>query len=372
MSVITVSTNAVPSTPSSGSATIYVDSTTKKLSTKDDAGLVTDYAPSANAISSLTGEVTAAGPGAATATVSNSAVTGKVLTGLSATAGTIAATDTILQAFNKLVDIGSLDYFGDGSDGDVTITSNTTLVRDMYYNTLTINAGVILTTGGFRIHCLGTMNVLGTVDRSGNDAVGSVAGTGLTAGTTGAAGGGGNGGGAGAGTAGGASATAAGGTSGSGGTGAAGAGGAAGTRTVVTTANGGIEVLKASRQAAVARDLGNTVITGGAGGGGGGGGGAANSGGGGGGGGGIIVINALNLIGTGTIRANGGSGAAAGGVNGGGGGAGGGGVVCLVTRNVVQGGTLTIQANAGSAGTGNGTGLAGSAGSVGNIYYCRA
>ena len=54
-------------------------------------------------ITALTGEVSAAGPGSAAATVSNSAVIAKVLTGFSASAGVVAATDTILQAFNKIV-----------------------------------------------------------------------------------------------------------------------------------------------------------------------------------------------------------------------------------------------------------------------------
>ncbi len=38
------------------------------------------------------------------------------------------------------------NYFGDGSDGDVTISSNTTLVSDRYYNNLTVNNGVTLNT----------------------------------------------------------------------------------------------------------------------------------------------------------------------------------------------------------------------------------
>ena len=55
-----------------------------------------------NYITSLTGEATASGPGAAVVTLSNSAVIGKVLTGYVSGAGTVAATDTILQAFQKL------------------------------------------------------------------------------------------------------------------------------------------------------------------------------------------------------------------------------------------------------------------------------
>ena len=37
--------------------------------------------------------------------------------------------------------------FGDGSDGDVTISGNATLARDMRYRNLTVNAGVTLDPG---------------------------------------------------------------------------------------------------------------------------------------------------------------------------------------------------------------------------------
>jgi hypothetical protein len=52
-------------------------------------------------ITALTGDVSASGPGSAAATISAATVTGKLLTGLSASAGTILATDSVLQAFNK-------------------------------------------------------------------------------------------------------------------------------------------------------------------------------------------------------------------------------------------------------------------------------
>ncbi len=54
-----------------------------------------------NYITALTGEVTASGPGSASATVNNAAVIGKVLTGFNPTAGTINASDSILTAFGK-------------------------------------------------------------------------------------------------------------------------------------------------------------------------------------------------------------------------------------------------------------------------------
>jgi hypothetical protein len=54
------------------------------------------------AITALTGEVTGTGPGSTAATVTNSAVIGKVLTGLTAADGALAAGDTVLGAFGKL------------------------------------------------------------------------------------------------------------------------------------------------------------------------------------------------------------------------------------------------------------------------------
>jgi len=55
-----------------------------------------------NYITSLTGEATASGPGAASTTLDNAAVIGKLLTAFTPGAGTVAATDSILQAIQKL------------------------------------------------------------------------------------------------------------------------------------------------------------------------------------------------------------------------------------------------------------------------------
>ena len=52
-------------------------------------------------------------------------------------------------------------YFGDGSDGNVTISTPTTLTRDMYYDTLTVND--TLTTNGFIIYCRTEIKGTGTV-----------------------------------------------------------------------------------------------------------------------------------------------------------------------------------------------------------------
>ena len=58
--------------------------------------------PAGNYITSLTGEATAVGPGAASVILSNAAVIGKLLTGLSITGSAITSSDSILTAFGKV------------------------------------------------------------------------------------------------------------------------------------------------------------------------------------------------------------------------------------------------------------------------------
>ena len=41
--------------------------------------------------------------------------------------------------------------YGSGMDGNVSISANTTLTRDMFYNNLTISAGYTLNTAGYRV-----------------------------------------------------------------------------------------------------------------------------------------------------------------------------------------------------------------------------
>jgi predicted heme/steroid binding protein len=91
---------------------------------------IPEYQLQGNYITSLTGEATASGPGAAAVTLTNSAVTGKVLTGLTVAGSSIAATDSILTAFGKLQGqvndlIGGLQYQGtwDASTNTPAITS---------------------------------------------------------------------------------------------------------------------------------------------------------------------------------------------------------------------------------------------------------
>lgn len=93
---------------------------------------VPQYQAQGNYITSLTGEATASGPGAASVTLSTTAVTGKLLTGLNLSGGgTIAATDSILQAFGKVQNqisamVGGVMYQGtwNASTNTPTLTSS--------------------------------------------------------------------------------------------------------------------------------------------------------------------------------------------------------------------------------------------------------
>jgi hypothetical protein len=356
--------SSVP-TPSSGATTIYVDSADKLLKSKDDSGAVTNYGSAGVAITSLTGQVTATGPGAATATVANSAVIGKVLTGLAAAAGTIVATDTILQAFGKLVNKQNNAVYPNLAVGATTIATDTTLTQDLYCDTLTVNVGATLYTNGYRVIAKSGIVNNGSIDRSGNNATGTAATAALTAGTLGAAGAGGAGGTA-AGSAGGSSATGLGGAGAAGGAGSGGAGGAAGTFTIVPVTAGGPELFYDQGRGRLGLTITGTAVTGGAGGGGGGGDGTA--GGAGGGGGALMVLISRSITGTGTIRAKGGNGFQPLAGNRGGGGGGGGGIIITISENDVTAAGLTFDVSGGTGASGSGTGASGSNGSNGRIY----
>ena len=257
-------------------------------------------------------------------------------------------------------------FFGDGSDGNVVAASGT-LARDMFYNNLTIPAGVTLDSGGYRIFVRGTLTVeaTGVIDHPGGNGSGATRGDAATAGSlaasviggTGTATNGGNA----------TSITASmGGAGGAGGASASGTGGNGGNVTAPTAANGGF---RSAMFVVIGQMFGisgtsagtNTPVRGGSGGGAGAGNGAS-TGGGGGGGGGTVMVAARTCVNNGTIRARGGDGFTPAGANAAGGGGGGGGV-CLLVTDFFTGNEP--EAPGGSPGTGNGTGASGVAGSAG-------
>lgn len=81
-------------------------------------------------------------------------------------------------------------FFGNGADGNVTISGNTSLSRDMFYNDLTINTGITLNPNGFRIFVAGTLTRVGTGKIASNGNAGGTGGnaTGSGSGGAGAAG----------------------------------------------------------------------------------------------------------------------------------------------------------------------------------------
>lgn len=104
-----------------GGSVAFEDITGDPMDNLALASLFNDKQDVGDYITALTGEVTATGPsggGSAVATVTNSAVIGKVLTGYTSGAGTVAATDTILQAVQKLNGNAALKVTGPGSATD--------------------------------------------------------------------------------------------------------------------------------------------------------------------------------------------------------------------------------------------------------------
>ncbi len=349
-----------------------------------------------------------------------------------------ATTDYLTWDGSTLVYTGvvsSLGLFGDGSDGDVTISTNTTLSADKKYRNLTINTGVTLTTAGYAIYVLGTLTITGTgkIDNSGGaGGNGGAASSGVagTAGAAGAAAGGGtftagkagvagvagvynstgqvNGTAGNAGVAANPSLGASGGAGGAGGDannpgsvgGAAGAAGTATAETVLVKAPAyevsanlsASETTLTKKLTAIASSSGLLLspgASGGSGGSGGESGGNPNftaSGGSGGSGasGGVVFIAARTIANAGTISANGGAGGAAGApfqdvgaiVGGsGGGGGGGGGAVVLVYETLSGAGTTTASGGTGGAKSdglnGGSNGVVGANGTAGTVYKLK-
>lgn len=98
-------------------------------------------------------------------------------------------THSNLSVLNSFADVsGALSYngnqiltqnpfIGQGQDGNVTISANTTLTRDMYYDTLVVNAGIRLSANGYRIFAKTSVTVNGIVSNNGTNASAATAGT---------------------------------------------------------------------------------------------------------------------------------------------------------------------------------------------------
>lgn len=302
-------------------------------------------------------------------------ITGDVVTPQTPTEQLVTDDNTFLAAL-ALAD-GKSELFGDGNDGDMVIAVNTTLTRDIYPKSLTVNAGITLNAAGFRIVAKTGVTNLGIIANNGSDAAGAVGGV---AGATGTMGGG-TAGATGTNAAGVNSATldldatpGQGGRGGLGGTGSSGAGGNGG-----QMRSQGNSRVRARRFEAISMmaDVDSLVpgdlvrFQGGSGGGAGAGGGGANLGGGGGGGGAnLMIVAPLIFNGPGAfLQARGGAGGNATGGNAGGGGGGGGGVIATLTGSLRDRGSRDVTAGLG--GNGTGTGTAGAAGNDGRTINIK-
>lgn len=278
-----------------------------------------------------------------------------------------------LEANGRLDEAFLPDEFGDGSDGSVTISSPTSLTRDMYYDSLVVNN--TLTTNGYRIFVKGTLSGSGTIKYpdgnagSNGSATAGAGGAAYTAGgplrnTAGANGGDSSAGGAGSdGYIG--SAPGAGGNPGA----LGGAGGVAGA--AVNSAKFGIErwmVISMLMRVA----SGVVAITPRGAGGGGGDNSGNGAGGGGGASGGVVWIAARNWGGTFTISAIGGNGGngGSGGNYGGGGGGGAGGTAVIIHITKTWTGSYSLTGGTGGAAGGVGA-TAGGNGATGTSYELR-
>lgn len=90
-------------------------------------------------------------------------------TGLSFASFSYQTASTTPVTNGRMVDYVSAYYFGDGSDGDVTISSPTTLTADMFYNNLTIATGTVVNAGGYKIYVKRTAYIRGTLHNNGGN-----------------------------------------------------------------------------------------------------------------------------------------------------------------------------------------------------------
>jgi len=255
--------------------------------------------------------------------------------------------------------------FGRGASGDIVYSVNTTLAGNAYYNNITVNSGVALSTSNYILCATGSLVNEGTIRNNGGNGGTTAAGTAASTAyyTSGGAGGAG---GAGGGLAG---ATVASSVfqyqGGTGGTGSGGGGGVPGAVPGPALSAGGQGLIQNYVTIQIPTTAG-TATKYGFGSGGGGGGGDGTAGGGGGSAAGHVMILAKNIYGSGVIQAIGGNGGTPSGGNRGGGGGGAGGLITVISTTGIPS-TMTTDVSAGIGGTGTGTGTNGGVGSTGIV-----
>ena len=152
--------NSTFTAPNLGTPTALVGTNITGTASGFTAGAVTN--------AGLTGEVTTSG---LTATLSNSAVIGKVLTGFTSGAGTVAATDTILQAIQKINGNTSAGIAAAGSLTGTALASNvvtSSLTQVGTLAALTVTAAIVGSVTGNAGTVTTNANLTGAITSSGN------------------------------------------------------------------------------------------------------------------------------------------------------------------------------------------------------------
>jgi hypothetical protein len=284
-------------------------------------------------------------------------ITGDIVT-LMGAAQRQAVDDAAAEAEAAGAADGSPVVYGDGDDNVVQLTTDQSLTRDIYCKRFIVDAGVVVSTAGFRILARKSVVINGTLRNTGGAASGLTAGIGAVAATLGGGSNGATGGNAAGANGVSLNTDALPGLGNDGGNGGAGAtaGGSGG-----NAKNANNQRVRPRRLDALIEmadtDAGVRVrFQGGAGGGAGGGNGGGNQGGGGGGGGGVLVLVSPKIIvaSTGTISVAGGIGGNGVAGNSGGGGGGGGGLLAMVYQTLRERGTITLAGGAGGSGAGTG------------------
>lgn len=99
------------------------------------------------------------------------------------------ASTNVQSAIEELLIVANLAlFYGDGTDGDLVMSSGTlNLPRNMYYNSVTLSGSAVINTNGFIIFCRGTFNKSGATSIVQNLGAAGGNGAGQTAGVPGAA-----------------------------------------------------------------------------------------------------------------------------------------------------------------------------------------
>ena len=160
MAIDTVTvTRTVAVVQSAAAATVVQRETTTTVLERGVSGPQGPAGAGAGSVTSLDTRVSAA---ESTTTVVSSAAVASV----ASLATRISSTDSTVSAVSSTVADGgggggvALPIWGDGADGNVTISSGvTTLTRNMFYNNLTINGTGSLNAAGWDVFVAGTLDL---------------------------------------------------------------------------------------------------------------------------------------------------------------------------------------------------------------------